>query len=334
MRRLFSALFCLVMLFLMVPTAMAGTTGTQVLSALGQLPQVKIGVADQPVADITITESAAGSVDETRNYSEWEKDHTIGSVETNEMTQLVLRAPAGVTFSNVPEVKVTEGDLKIDVGNIKIDTTAAGEGLLYIPVKSASTEPSTLKISNIRLTIDRTVPVGPVVLKLQGDALNETLDATGRDNLFPGAKTVAEIAVADCVTPAPAPVKSTAVFKIGDYSYSTDGLRQTMDVTPFVENNHAFIPLRYAVRALGIAENNILYRGGKVIVFQGGKIIQFEPGDKELAINGTVVNVDVAPVSMNGRVMLPLDCLGLVLNVDTNWDRTTNIITIQKIFGQ
>jgi len=42
-----------------------------------------------------------------------------------------------------------------------------------IPVNDTSSKPSKIKISGIKLTVDRTVPEGDMFIKVGGDAINE-----------------------------------------------------------------------------------------------------------------------------------------------------------------
>ncbi|MDQ0285069.1 hypothetical protein J2Z49_000159 [Desulfofundulus luciae] len=289
-------------------------------------PDVKIGLSDQATGDVSITEVAASNINSTITYT---KDNaslgtgTVDSDSSNTQAQIVLELPSGVTFSSTPAVSVVEGDLQIDTPKTQNDSRE-----LVIPVKSTSTKPSTIKISGIKLTVDRTVPEGVLVLKVKGTAVNETLDSSGKDTYFPGATTVAKAIIANCVTPAPGEQKSTVVFKVGDTKFTVNGVEQTMDVAPYVKNGRTYVPVRYSAEAVGVAPENILYSGGKVTLLKGDKVVQFTIGSNVMLINGVAVTMDVKAEVTNGRTMLPFRWVAQALGASVDWDPNSQAVTM------
>jgi len=117
-------------------------------------PEVKIGVPDQKVADIVITET---------NKEALERDKS-----------LTLKTPYGIRFSSIPKFEVTEGDI-----SLKTAIKTGDDRIIEVKIKTVSSKASTIKISDVKLTIDRTVPEGNVNLKIGGSSLIEN------ESLFP-----------------------------------------------------------------------------------------------------------------------------------------------------
>lgn len=270
-------------------------------------PTLTIGLSNQPIGDITLTESAAGNF-------------TVPG-------QIVLKAPAGVTFSATPSVTVTNGDLQIDTSGISTDTTPANEGLVLIKVKSSSNEPSTIKISGLKLTIYRTVPDGDILLKVGGSSLVES----NVETLFPNVNWVTKVAVGKVITPAPENTKITSVFKIGDPKYTVNDVEKTTDVAPYIKDAWTYLPLRLVAKAVGISDDNIIWNANdqSVTLINGGSSVRLVIGSNIMIINGRHITMDAAPEVVNpGRTMLPLRAVAQALGCNVQWDATTQTVTV------
>jgi hypothetical protein len=269
-------------------------------------PSLTIGLPEQSINDITLTESAP------------EIFAAPG--------QILLKAPAGVTFSATPIVTVTDGDLQIDASGVGIDTTSANEGLILIKVKSSSNKPSTIKISSLKLTIDRTVPEGDIFLKVGGSSLIENnIDA------FPNSDWVTEIAVAKVITPAPEDTKTTTVFKIDDPKYTVNNVEKNSDVAPYIKEARTYLPLRLVAEAVGISDDNIIWNANEqsVILLKGGRSVKLVIGNSVMIINGMPITIDAAPEIVEpGCTMLPLRAVAQALDCYVQWDATTQTVTV------
>jgi len=321
-----------------------GTVTAPVTMDVANAPDSKIGVAGQSVGNVTITENNAGAISSTITYSgindadsftaDANKGLAINNASSNQASlQLVL--PAGVTFTSTPALEVTSGDLQLDVSGATTSTNSTGAGVFTIPIKSESTTPSTISLSNIQLTIDRTVPVGPIALKVKGTAVNQTtlqsdnkVGTTAAYAIFQNNTTAAKTTVATVVTPAPGQTSATVVFTVGNTNFTINGVSQTMDVAPYVQNGRTFLPMRYAAQALGVSADNILFSNGKVTLIKGSTIVQLTLGSDVMTINGTPITMDVKASTTNDRTMLPLRWLGKALGATLNWDQTTQTITM------
>ncbi|RDV84543.1 stalk domain-containing protein [Ammonifex thiophilus] len=311
-------------------TITLGKVAAGVKVSVSSTPEVKIGLSDQVAGDVTIAETAAGIINSTVTYT---KDNALGGgtvdkEDTSSQAQIVLELPSGVKFSSTPTVSV-DGDLQIDTPKTQNDNKE-----LVIPVKSTSTKPSTIKISNIKLTIDRTVPEGPVVLKVKGTAVNETLDKDGKDTYFPGATAVAKVAIAKCVTPAPTQTVGKAVFKINEAKYTIDGKEYTMDAAPYIDpaTNRAMAPMRYIAYAAGVTPENILWNPETrtATFMKGDRVVQVTADSNILVVNGTQIAMDAKAVIKDGRFFLPVRWLSVALGCQVEWDAQNQQVIVLR----
>lgn len=287
-------------------TVKVATIKPAVTATAASTPDVIIGEQGQVVGDVTITEgikeALKSSVDSVPGY-------------------VYLTTPSGVKFAAVPTVAVSDGDLQLDSTATKLQDS---DTVLAMKIKSSSTKPSTIKISGIKLTLDRTVPVGPLTLKVKGNAINETT------TYFPASDTAAKVTVANCVTPAPGEQKGTAVFKIGDAKYTLNGKEFTMDAAPYIKDGRTMVPVRFAANAVGVADSNIIWDAAakKVTVIKGDRVVQMTIGSKVMLINGATITMDTAPEISNDRTMLPVRFLGQALGAEFVWDEATQTVTV------
>jgi hypothetical protein len=260
---------------------------------------------------------------------------------------------------------VATGDLKIDTANVRTKAdSGTDDNMLSIPIDRKSTSASTIKVSGIKLVLDRTVPEGDVYVKVKGAAVSEVNDnATIIDKLsletdsgkytgyvtysgirifklsgsgtsdspfqiFPTTSTAAKCVLAKVTTPAPGEQKATVVFKVGDTKFTVNGAEQTMDVAPYVKNGRTYIPVRYSAQAVGVAPENILFSGGKVTLIKGDKVVQFTIGSNVMVINGVAMTMDVKAEITNGRTMLPFRYVAQALGAQVNWDPTEQTVTM------
>jgi len=301
-------------------------------------PEVRIGLAGQKGADLTITEAAAGAIEDFTG------------------AKLYVDLPDGMKFDKIPKVEITEGDLDIDESGIKRQKDDIDDNLLVIPIDRKSSKASTIKISDLVYTLDRNVPEGDITVKIKGSAVVQVHDKTEIDDyykpdingivkiatfeafklddnkIWPQSGTAAKVAAATCVTPAPGEVKpGTAVFTIGDTKYKVGDKEETMDVAPYVKNNRTYLPVRYVAYALGVSTSNILWdnANGTATLIKGDRVIQVQIKSKIMLINGAKVTMDVAPEIKDGRTMLPFRWIAQALGASVEWDEATKTVTMK-----
>lgn len=304
---------------------------------------VKIGLQDQPAPDITITENVAGALKEKKDLKVWFKDSY------------------GFNFDDAT-FTVTNGDLELDQDN---DHTSGD--YLGIRIKSESTEPSTIKISGIKMTLDRTVPEGPFDVRVGGDALVENyIDPTvsgfkytdtpylsqyntsGSSSSMSAAEynttyladdltsRVAQATLANVVTRAGGTVATEAKFVIGQPTYTTllnsEEVQKTMDVAAFIENGRTMLPVRFVADALGVKDQDIVWNGAArtVTIFKGNRIIQLTIDKYQMLVNGTPVMMDSPAIIKDGRTFLPVRFVAQALGANISWDEATRTVTIEQ----
>jgi len=308
-------------------------------------PVLAIGKAGQSIGNITITEAGAGAINDNKD--------------------ILIDLPSGVSFKSY-KVAVTSGDLKItDEGvTTQSDSNGTDDNQLLIPIDSSSSEASTITISDVTVTVDRTAPQGDVVVKAKGAALSKVNDSgelssyfgsaidykstgyvgfqgldgkadafylgtAGKYDAFPDYHTVTSAVAATIGTPAEGATSSDVAFVIGSTTYTLNGAEQTMDVAPYVKNGRTYLPVRYVGQALGVNANNILWDGKTATLISGNKVVQVTVGSKEMKLNGASITMDVAPEITNGRTMLPFRWIAQALGASVNWDKDTQTVTMK-----
>jgi hypothetical protein len=301
--------------------AVLGVASAPVKVTTGEMKNLTIGLRDQAIGDIIITETVKGAImEENYKYNDCE-------------LRVVL--PEGIEWSKTPDVEV-EGNLEIEEN--KVDTD---DNVLIIPIKSESTRPSQITISNAKVDLDRTIPEGDVTVKIQGTAVVENFEkdydkSKGYEDvedagLFDTA-TAAKGVVARVATPAPGDQKNVAVFKIGESSFTLNGVEIAMDVAPYLQNDRTYLPVRFAANVCGVSDDNIMWNPSdySVVMIKGDRIVKLVIGSNTMLINGVPFNMDVAPEIVDpGRTMLPLRWVAQALGCSVDWDPVNYTVTLQ-----
>jgi len=276
-------------------------------------PEITIGTQNQELGEITLTETEDGAIEE--GY--W----------------VVFKAPSGMTFSDTPDVEVTEGDIDID------DEDTDDEFFAFRVTGESGKKASTIKITNVTFDVDRTIPVGDVTFKVymvnenfddEGDIdIDDVNDISRNDDEL---EEVTKVAVGTVITPAPVDVTKEATFVIGQSTYKLNGVDITMDVAPYIKDGRTFMPIRYVAQSLGVADNNILWNDTEksVVIIKSGIFVKLVIGSNVMTVNGTSITMDVAPETVDpGRTMLPLRFVAQALGADVQWDEATQTVTIK-----
>jgi hypothetical protein len=285
---------------------------------------LKIGLKNQDAGDLVITEAEEGAISDDKD--------------------LIIKLPKGVKFETVPKVKVTRGDLDIDEDSIKRQQE---DQELVIPIDGESTEASTIEITSIKYTVDRTVAEGDVKVKIQGPAVAEVNDRSEiesyfsdisdndwvmidgekafrikDDRIWPQSEDVAEVVNARVITPAPGDIQGTAVFKVGEQKYTVNGQEVEMDVAPIAEMGRVFLPARFVANAMGVPDHNIIWDQSSetVTVFKDDRVVQMRLGSYQILVNGLPINMDVTPRVVPGRVLIPFRFLAQSLGAEVIWE--------------
>jgi trimeric autotransporter adhesin len=278
----------------------------------GDAPNLKIGVQNQALNPIDITEAVSGSLD-------------AGSSNN----QVTLKFPLGVTVHNPQSVSVTSGDLVLaDASNISTGTDPNGKGYLTFNIKSTSSKASTVEVKGLSVDVNRMVSEGALNVEVTGSALNENGGALG--TVFPNVTKVGSYTVANVVTPAPGETTANATFTIGKTSYTVNGVQKTLDVAPFTEGGRTYLPIRFVAEALGVSDDNIIWNDATktVTLINGDRIASFKVGQSSYTVNGSVVPMDAAAQFKQNRNMIPLRYAAQALGVAIGWDDATQTVTV------
>ncbi len=318
-------------------------------AAASSAPTVGIGTSGQTLGDLTITEALPGALDANATYSALEDNASSLQVlatdtTTSAQADLDIVAPVGVTFDTTPTVTVTSGNLQLGAvttgTGLTVDSsvTAGNQGVLVIPIQSSSTTASTIKIAAPEVTIDNTVPEGPITFKVEGPAVDETTFSgyTSGNNitysqLFPNDTAAVAVNVATVGTASGTVTQSvygTAVFMIGQTSYTLNGQSETMDVAPYIKDSRTFLPIRYVAEALGVPDSSISFNNGQVVINNNGAMVVLNIGSTTMLVGGAPVTMDTAPEITSGRTCLPVAWVAQALGAKITWDAATQAVTV------
>lgn len=105
------------------------------------------------------------------------------------------------------------------------------------------------------------------------------------------------------------------------------------DVQPVIVNSRTLLPLRAVFEALGatvewLPERDVIH-GTK-----GATVIDLHLDDTQATVNGQAVKLDVAPVVINSRALVPVRFIAESLGADVQWDAKTNTVLIDQASGQ
>ena len=265
-----------------------------------ELTKLNVGVQDQQAGKIVIKENEKKAIEQGEiligldrfSYGEWEK---------------------------VPTVKVTEGNLKL--GEVKL----LKNGLISIQVKGTSKTPSTIEITDGLITSSRAIADGKYSVEIGGSAIvdDSVIDSEWADCVKADYLEVSDFR--EHKTP-------TTTFTIGQSTYTVDGKTETMDAVPYLSEDRTMVPLKYAAKALGVSDSDILYdKVNKIVtIFNGKDVVQVQINNNILLLNGTKIPMDTKTVISNDRTYLPIAWVAKALGVNYSWDSQTKTVTFSN----
>jgi len=273
------------------------------------VPNIIIGEQNVMAGDIIIKENVAEAI---------------------QVGDIVIELAGGYEFYKEPTVKVTEGDLKID------DVDVNSDKQLVITIDRESNDASTITISDVYVTGYRYAPTGPVIAKFvaaegtaatnEGSTALDSLYAEPGDTQEYSEKSVGEVTIANCVTPAEG--AGVAEFKIGSNIYSVGGVAKVMDVAPYIKGDRTYVPMRYLGEMLG-AEVVWDDAARTVTLTKGDTTVVFTIGSTSYTVNGESKTADVAPEIASDRTMLPARYVAEAFGAIVGWDAGTQTVVVQ-----
>ncbi|WP_054742011.1 stalk domain-containing protein [Cellulosilyticum ruminicola] len=287
------------------------TTIKKVVTVTTEAATLKVGLQGQLAGKITLTEAEKGGFKSGKD--------------------IVLTIPVekGITVKEVPTVKTTAGDIQMDEAKLsKVKTDSEGDKYveITIPVKRTSKTASTIEISNIEFTTDRTVAEGEFDITLGGTALSpisETIELEGF--LVVGTPNTEDLSTSNGLA------KGTAKFVIGEATYTTNGVAKEMDAQSYVQDpGYTMVPVRYVAEAFGVKANDILFSNGTATIFAGNRTIQLTAGSNVAVVNGAAVTMGTKVVVKEGRTYAPVGEIARILGISTQWDSATKTATFEN----
>lgn len=271
---------------------------------------VKVGLAKQAGGKIVIKETDKGKLSSGKIF--------------------LAIDDSDIKYTKVPEVKVTDGNLKID-SDVELVT-----GGIEITVKGKSTKASTIEISGGELKVDRTVPEGSYAVKVGGTAIsvhsadklwntdkkeyNDIDTILEKDFIIVGTPNTEDLTNG---------IKNKVNFVIGQAKYTVNGVEKTMDTAAYLaKEGRTMLPVRYVADALGVNPNQILWDGAsKTVTILADRVVQVKLGSKEMIINGAKVPMTAAAEMKNNRVFIPVAEIARALGANVAWDPATQTAT-------
>jgi hypothetical protein len=273
--------------------------------------KVEIGAMNQKVGDILIIEN----IDE--------------AILDGEYNQIEITLPRGIYFASEPKVEVEEGDLEIDDVDL-IDSDFNKDGALLITIDYASSKKSTIRISDVFLTVDRTVPEGKVLAKFEGAKLDKNDEFTGEGSTafvdWETDESLGSLEIATTITPSEG---GYAKFVIGSNIYQIGAVPYVMDAVPYIKDSRSYVPMRYLAEMLG-AEVTWEQADQTVTMTNGEITVVFTIGSTSYTVNGEALTADVAPEIVNDRAYLPARFVAEAFGAQVGWDAGLQTVLIQR----
>lgn len=229
---------------------------------------------------------------------------------------------ADLNYTKAPEVKVIEGNLKVDA---KAVVTKGG---IEITVNSKSTKASTLEIKGGELRVTTMVPEGTYTVKVGGTSISALSNAELWNTTKKEYNDIDQIVEKDFIYVGTKNVGAKASFIIGQGKYEVDGIEKMMDTAAYISSGRTMLPVRYVSDALGVAPSAILWdSAAKTVTVLADRVIQIKVGSKEMTINGAKVPMTAAAEMKNDRIFIPVAEIARALGANVEWDNVTKTAT-------
>lgn len=122
----------------------------------------------------------------------------------------------------------------------------------------------------------------------------------------------------------------TAQANVAPIRVVINGRAITTEVPPVVQNGRTLVPFRAIFEALG-AQVEWTERTNTVAGYRGPNFVLLQPGMTRAWITGRETRLDVGPVIVSGRTMVPLRFVAESLGAQVEWVEATRTVTITDI---
>ncbi|HXK51746.1 MAG TPA: copper amine oxidase N-terminal domain-containing protein [Caldisericia bacterium] len=117
------------------------------------------------------------------------------------------------------------------------------------------------------------------------------------------------------------------VLQIGSKTAYVNEEEFTLDVAPVILSGRTMVPLRFVSESLQ-ATVNWEAETKTIVIHDHKKVITMTIGDVNVHVNGQLYVLDVPPVILEGRTMVPIRFVSEALGGSVSWDPKTQTVTI------
>lgn len=127
-----------------------------------------------------------------------------------------------------------------------------------------------------------------------------------------------------------ASTNNISIFTLNQTNYTVNGLNGTMDSPPILINSNVYLPLRYIAYSCGITDDGINWNNDNqsVQLTLGEITVSLQVGQNILVKNGSISNIDVAPIIENGHVYIPAKIVCENFGYSVSWDENKQQVSI------
>ncbi len=114
---------------------------------------------------------------------------------------------------------------------------------------------------------------------------------------------------------------------------SVHGISLTLDNAPLdigatpVYNNTTYVSLRLLTEKL-CPDAQVSWENGRATVLQNGTTLTATPGESVLVLDGKEITLDLPVRLENDRTLVPIRPLAAVLDLDVNWNSSTEVVSL------
>jgi len=306
----------------------AAATQLNIPSALDIAATVPVGAVDVAISGsagatagaVTIANArgaAALTAASTPTLALGTQNQSIGDLTVTEgftgayaaAANIDLVLPSGVEWAALPTVTVSGSNLSL--ANPVFATIGYVNDTIRITVNAggASTDnPATITVTGCKVNVLSSAATGDVTVKLGAPA------------------TPTDTALAALIVSG----TTQASFVLDKTTYTIGGMTYNMDVSPYIENNRTYVPVRYLAYALGVSGNDITWDSATktVTLTKGTDVVTLVMGSTTLDKNGVTTTMDVAPSITDGRTMLPARWVAEAFGATVEWNGATQTVLI------
>ena len=111
-----------------------------------------------------------------------------------------------------------------------------------------------------------------------------------------------------------------------------DGQAMDFDVAPIIQNDRVLVPMRAIFEELHCSVDYTDIDGRQIITakLNENNSIGLVIGSDEMQIHNQKIKLDIAPIIVNDRTLVPLRAVSEAFDYDVNWDGDTKTVTISK----